>query len=174
MSTIGIDPGLSGAIALLDEHGGAVWVVDMPTVTIRDRREIDGNAVAIRLATAPLSALVCVERVPDFMRGDNGHPLQVARLHSAAGFVRGIAVGCGLKVRELTPTQWRAVVMPSMKTARSLARRMGVTVKDESLAAARRLFPAMELHLERHDGRAEALLIARAGWLLGRDERRVA
>ena len=173
MTTVGIDPGLDGAIAILDANGAAEFVVDMPTVTIRDRREIDGSAVAGYISAVPLSTLVCIERVPDFMRGDHGHPLQVARLHAAAGLVRGIAIGCGLRVRGLTPTQWRALVMPTTKTRRDMARRMGITVKDESLAAARRLFPTMELNLAKHEGRAEALLIARAGWLLGCGEMRV-
>ena len=174
MNVLGIDPGLSGAIALLDERGDPAWCEDTPTVTVADRREIDAKAIAILLSSAPLGTVVVVERVPDFMRGDNTHPLQVARLHATAGLLRGVAVGCGFEVRDLTPQRWRALVMPATKTARGLARRMGVTVKDESLAAARRLFPTMELHLAKHDGRAEALLIARAGWLLWRGERRVA
>ncbi len=35
MPVIGIDPGLDGAVAVLDDDGSLVWVWDTPTVTIK-------------------------------------------------------------------------------------------------------------------------------------------
>jgi hypothetical protein len=167
MHTIGIDPGLSGAIALLDDSERVVWCEDMPVVMVGERREIDGNAVALLFLSAPPDTLVAIERVPDFMVGDQARSRQVARLHAAAGLLRGIAIGFALEVREMTPQQWRGLTMPTTAARRRTSRAAGVTTKQESLAAARRRFPTVDLHLEKHDGRAEALLIAVAGRYLG-------
>ncbi len=35
---LGIDPGLTGAVAVLDEHGGVVAVYDVPTLTLKASR----------------------------------------------------------------------------------------------------------------------------------------
>jgi hypothetical protein len=131
MNVLGIDPGLSGAIALLDERGDPAWCEDTPTVTVDGRREIDGKAVArLFLLAACYQPLVVIEDVPEFLPGDQQRSRQVARLHDSAGYVRGIAVGAGFEVRELTPLKWRAVVMPTTPARRSAARAASVTTKD--------------------------------------------
>ncbi len=146
MLTIGIDPGLSGAVALLDGDGLPELVADLPV--IRDGRLswIDGGALQSVLLEA-LHGRPCraaVERV-------SAMPAQGI----ASAFTFGVGFGSILSVLQtlhlpielITPTQW--------KTALGLSKD-----KRASLDKARLLFPTAELHLAKHDGRAEALLLA--------------
>ena len=146
MLTIGIDPGLSGAVALLDGDGLPVLVADLPV--IRDGRLswIDGGALQSVLLEA-LHGRPCraaVERV-------SAMPAQGI----ASAFTFGVGFGSILSVLQtlhlpielVTPAQW--------KTALGLSKD-----KRASLDKARLLFPTAELHLAKHDGRAEALLLA--------------
>ena len=146
MLTIGIDPGLSGAVALLDGDGLPELVADLPV--IRDGRLswIDGGALQSVLLEA-LHGRPCraaVERV-------SAMPAQGI----ASAFTFGVGFGSILSVLQtlhlpielVTPAQW--------KTALGLSKD-----KRASLDKARLLFPTAELHLAKHDGRAEALLLA--------------
>ena len=146
MLTLGIDPGLSGAAALLDSDGVPALVADLPVIRDRSLAWIDGAALQSMLLEAiqgrPCRAIV--ERV-------SGSPQQGV----ASAFTFGIGFGSilatiqtlHLPLELVTPAQW--------KTALGLGKD-----KRASLDNARLLFPTVELHLAKHDGRAEALLLA--------------
>lgn len=146
MLTLGIDPGLSGALALLDGDGIAEFVADLPVIRDKSLAWIDGGALQSMLLEAihgrPCRAFV--ERV-------SSSPQQGV----ASAFTFGIGFGAILATLQtlrlplelVTPAQW--------KLALGLAKD-----KRASLDKARLLFPTAELHLAKHDGRAEALLLA--------------
>ena len=146
MLTLGIDPGLSGGLALLDSDGMPELVADLPV--IRDGRLcwIDGAALQSTLLEA-LQGRPCravVERV-------SAMPAQGI----ASAFTFGVGFGSilatlqtlRLPIELITPAQW--------KTALGLGKDKRV-----SLDKARLLFPSADLRLAKHDGRAEALLLA--------------
>ena len=63
MKTWGIDPGLNGAIALLDSNGQSLHLFDMPTLAIKkEKREIAPILIADILLIEP-NTRVYVERV---------------------------------------------------------------------------------------------------------------
>ena len=146
MLTLGIDPGLSGALALLDGDGSPEFVADLPVIRDHKLAWIDGGALQSMLLEAidgrPCRAVV--ERV-------SSSPQQGV----ASAFTFGIGFGAILATLQtlrlplelVTPAQWK------------LALGLGKD-KRASLDKARLLFPSAELHLAKHDGRAEALLLA--------------
>lgn len=146
MLTLGIDPGLSGALALLDDDGVPELVADLPIIRDRSLAWIDGAALQSTLLDA-LRGRQCravVERVS-----------AMPRQGIASAFCFGVGLGSILATLQtlqigielVTPAVWkRALGLSSDKRA--------------SLDKARLLFPSADLRLAKHDGRAEALLLA--------------
>jgi crossover junction endodeoxyribonuclease RuvC len=137
---------LSGAIAVLSPSGELECVADLPV--IRDGRLawIDGGALqSFLIDTLPgRPARAIVERV-------SAMPQQGV----ASAFNFGVGFGSVLSILQarqigiefVTPTAWK--------------RAMGLSPdKAASLHKARLLYPAAELTLAKHHGRAEALLLA--------------
>ena len=63
---LGIDPGLSGALALLDVDG-SLEVVDMPTLQLK-KRVIDGTASSAHAKAMSERVLPLAEKAWDFAR----------------------------------------------------------------------------------------------------------
>lgn len=166
---IGIDPGISGAVAVALMSGRAFSVHDMPTVTTatksRKAREIDAAGLAALLRSMDLNAIdfVVVERMRSMPRRPAGHDggafhggLADFSLGDAKGVIRGVCAALGLSVQYVEPQRWK-------KHAGLLK-----ADKDASRCKALELWPSMAdmLKLKKHHGRAEALLIARFGALV--------
>jgi hypothetical protein len=159
---VGIDPGLSGACAVLDLHqGGAILhvtsVTPTPTLTVtvrsRTRREYDvpGMWRLLADAKAPLAttvALVVIEH-----QGPRPQEGVVSSFRTGFGFGlwRALAVAAELPVCMVTPQVWR--------------REYGLLHggKHGSLRCASEQFPSYPSALTRHDGAADATLIAAWG-----------
>lgn len=150
-TVIGIDPGLTGAIAVIGD--GRATVVDMPVIetsrTATVKRSVDAHALAEILA--PLRGEVWLERV-------NAFPGQgVASMFSLGqsfGVVLGVAAGLRLPVQLVNPADWKRHF--KLDKDKALAR-----------ALASRLYPEVSLARVKDHGRAEALLIARYGAMAG-------
>lgn len=149
MITIGIDPGLSGAIACVSDEG-VIALHDMPVMPYGRgayvKNAVDLTAVA-RLLSARGPAVVWLERVGS-MPGQG-----VASMFSLGMSyygVAGVAIGLGIPVNLVMPADWKG----DMGLGRD---------KGESLALARKLHPNLDLSRKKDHGRAEALLIARYG-----------
>lgn len=152
MRTLAIDPGLSGAVGLL-ENGVFVAVEDMPIVAKgfgSVKSEVNATALRAllaRMAPAGEHCAAAVERV-------NAMPGQgvssVFSLGDSFGVARAIAAGLGLELHYVSPVTWK--------------KHFGLSSdKEQSRALASRLFPDAPLNLKKHADRAEALLMAR--WL---------
>ena len=146
MLTLGVDPGLSGAVALLDADGAVELLADLPVIRDRSLAWVDGGALQSMLLGAirgrPCRAVV--ERV-------SAMPKQGI----ASAFTFGVGLGSILGVLQ-------ALHLPlELVTAASWKRGLGLSSdKRASLHKARLLFPSADLGLAKHDGRAEALLLA--------------
>ena len=147
--TVGIDPGVSGAIATLDQSG-AIEVHDMPVAIVgkaRKRREVLEGQLADILRRYP-GAVCWIEQVGAMP----GQGVSSMFLFGACyGICRGVAAGLGLRVELVTPQAWK--------------RYHGLlgTDKDAARAVASRLFPGASLARMKDGGRADALLIAEYG-----------
>lgn len=154
---LGIDPGLTGAWAMLEEDGSLLAVEDLPV--IRDGRLawIDADALFSRLLEVrdcrPVRAIV--ERVHAMPR--NG---------SQAAFSQGCTLGSILAALQLVRARIELVQPQVWKRALGLIGDKALSDVDRkraSLDKARLLFPDAPLDRQRDHGRAEALLIAHHG-----------
>lgn len=154
MIVIGIDPGLTGAIALIQD-GKYLDLMDMPTIA-------KGGSGKVKYEVSPVA-------ITQFLRAkvpvDSGAAAIIERVNSMPGqgaatvFSLGDSFGCaraviacfGLPYRDVTPQVWKKHFSLS-------------TDKEQSRALASKLFPEAELHLKRFHDRAEALLMARYLW----------
>lgn len=152
MITIGIDPGLSGAIGVLRD-GVYVAVLDMPTVVKGSgvvKNEVDPAGLAALLrqhAPAEEAVAVALERV-NAMPGQGSS--SVFSFGDSFGCARAVVATCRLELTYMTPAQWKKHF--KLTSDKELCRALAV-----------RMFPEAPLNLKKHADRAEALLMAR--WL---------
>lgn len=147
MRVVSVDPGCTGALALL-ENGALVDVVDMPVLSVRrgktDKNEVDGWALA-ELVRKWVPAVGVVEQVG----GMTGQSASAAfNFGRAAGAVEYTLVALSVRLVRVAPITWK--------------KRLGIRGgKDDSRTAALRLWPAMAEKFKRKkdDGRAESALI---------------
>lgn len=150
---LGIDPGLSGALALLTSLG-VLRCTDMPTLEIerggKAKRAIDTAALAAMVRTSAPSHAV-IERVGAMPGQGVSSMFQFGR---NVGQIEGVIATLGVPVSYVAPQTWR--------------RAMSVPAgKDGSRLRASELLPAYaeQWRRKRDDGRAEAALIALWGLL---------
>lgn len=144
--TIGIDPGLSGAIAILNADGVIETVRDLPVIRDAKLAWIDGSELQsiIMAALHGRTAVAVIERVSSMPAQGIASAFQFG---VGFGSILGVIQARHIRIELVTPAVWK--------------RALGLSKdKDASLHKARLLFPTAELHLAKHDGRAEALLIA--------------
>lgn len=155
MITIGIDPGLSGAIGFLQD-GRFVAVESMPTVakgsgTVKNEVSPAGVLGILRGCTPAADAVAAViERVN--ARPGEGVASSFS-LGDSFGVVRGVVAVARVETHYVTPAQWKKHFKLTSD-------------KEFSRALAVRLFPeaATLLRFKKDADRAEALLLARWLW----------
>ena len=152
MIVVGIDPGLSGAVAFYDTVEGAVEIVDMPTVELsrngKNKREVSAVLLSGILTKHKVDAAF-LERV-NAMAGQG--VTSVFSFGRSSGIVEGILAAYDIPTTLVTPQAWQKAV----------GQRAG---KDGSRERAMQLFPAQAELFQRKkdDGRSDAALIAYYG-----------
>lgn len=146
--TLGIDVGLNGAIALVQD-GELISVVDMPTVTL------DRNGKAKRQVSVPELVDIIKQFDPNeayvekvFAMAGQG-VTSVFSFGRSLGVVEGVLTTMKIKTTLMTPQTWQ--------------KGLGMTGgKDGSRARAMELFPEQTALFKRvkDDGRSDAALIA--------------
>lgn len=147
------DPGLQGAFALT--NGAQLFWRDMPLrktiVNRRERKVVDELGLeALLHRCRPIAEILLIEDV-------NGMPGQSGP--AAFNFGYGVGLICGMahclnyRVEKVHPSHWKAVM--KCPADKSLARQRASEVWPEHAGA---------WTLKKHDGRAEAALIAKYGW----------
>ena len=145
---VGIDPGLSGAIAFVDKKNAFVY--DMPLIKINGRWEVDPCKLAFLIGKYYYAINFAVLEDVSAMPGQG--VTSTFRFGYGAGVVFGCLKSKGLNVLRVKPAVW--------KSALGLSKN-----KRESIALALKLYPKTRSQLKRlkDDGRAEAILLARFG-----------
>ena len=154
MIIMGIDPGLSGAVALYDPGTGDLTIVDMPTVEVArgGQKKTDNSPQALsHQIAAGYATQAFLERV-GAMPGQG--VTSMFSFGRSVGIVEGILAALDVPVTIVTPQAWRKKVVV----------REG---KDGSRERAMQLFPrqAAMFARKKDDGRADAALIAYYGSL---------
>ena len=152
MRHIGIDPGLSGAIAIISDD--SLKVFDMPTMTVdrngKAKRQVSANELADLLSLYDgKDCHVYCERV-SAMAGQG--VTSVFSFGRSFGMIEGILATLKIPVTFVAPATW----------VKGVGRGPG---KDASRARAMELFPMQQEFFKRvkDDGRADAALIAHWG-----------
>lgn len=153
MITFGIDCGLTGAIAALDQRTGEVRVEDLPVMIHGAAKWIDAEEMLriVRELREGRPARAVVEQV---------HAMP--KLGVVAANSKGLTMGsllaalqiAGVSIEFVAPTTWKrdlGLLAPKASDREK---------KHASLCKARLLFPTAELTRAKDHGRAEALLIA--------------
>jgi crossover junction endodeoxyribonuclease RuvC len=151
MFIIGIDPGASGAVAILEKSGKLVHVFDMPSVELmaggKAKRRVNPEMLAAELKLyADQGATAVVEQV-GAMPGQGVSSMFA--FGESFGLAKGVLAGLRISTSTVTPSKWKKA--------------MGVNAgKDGSRAKAAQLWPSQagEFKRVKDDGRAEACLIA--------------
>lgn len=152
MIILGIDPGLSGALAIYNTSEGTVDIIDMPVLEIvrngKKKREVSAQALANQLVGRNITAAF-MERV-NAMSGQG--VTSVFSFGRSSGIVEGVLAAYDIPTTLVTPQAWQKAV----------GQRAG---KDGSRERAMQLFPAQAdlFHRKKDDGRSDAVLIAYYG-----------
>jgi len=164
MITVGIDPGLTGALAFVDSRSSVV-IEDMPTVSLPGKgmisRKVDGLALAMLLRRhipAGHCALVLLEEVGAMGGKNNAVQTQVS-LGRTLGAIEAVLEVLRLPPKMIKPQKWKAAYgLQHRKEGEKES-----AYKGRHLEAARTLYPTAPLKLAKHHNRAEALLLAHFG-----------
>lgn len=149
---LGIDPGKYGALALYDPETRAAEIADIPLVGPTGKQVIDEYALARWIdARSHRIGQVWLEQVSS--RPGEGH-VGAFSFGRTYGLIRGVCVANFLSIYNVTPATWKAALKVSKD-------------KDMARLSASAAFPRLAHNwpLKKHDGRAEALLIAHYGSL---------
>jgi crossover junction endodeoxyribonuclease RuvC len=154
MLFVGVDVGLTGAVAAIGASGQFIDVWDMPVEvgrTGKNRMCAKGlQGVMNQLSTYSLNQRFTVEQVAAMPKQGVS---SMFNFGDSFGVVRAVIALTDMPVEFVSPMSWK--------------KKMGCvgTDKDYALTLARQYYPAAPLHLKKHIGRADALLIARSAWL---------
>jgi hypothetical protein len=153
MGTIcGCDPGLSGALAWVDDEGYLIDAIDMPVVRVREKNKISASALASIMSRHPIDR-VTIEGVGAMPRMGTKGPAAMGTTSAfnfgyGAGLLEGVATGLGLPVEIIPAAVWK--------------RKAGVPAdKGAVLEMAQRQWLSDKFRRKKDDGRADAALLAR-------------
>lgn len=157
MIYIGIDPGLSGAVAVINTDDSATLhpqqVFDTPTVLV------EGEKTKRKYLTGAMASLLkpYKENSDVLVVLENVHSMPKQGVASSfcfgegKGMWEGIIAAYAMAVELVSPQRWKKEMMADQGKDKSAARFKAMA-----------LFPSLadQLKLVKHDGRAEALLMA--------------
>lgn len=152
---VGIDPGLSGALAIVEPVPAVVQVFDMPTLEINGRNRLD------------MHALLALLREWNMLHDIKGVLVEDVGAMPGQAFMFPFGFACGAAQMAVTAVQLPLRLVTPQKWKKHYGLRGGKENKDQSRLLASRLFPAHAAKWARKkdDGRAEAVLLANYGAL---------
>lgn len=148
MLILGIDPGATGAAALVNQStGNCLAMRDLtPSPQMNAMHLMDLGAKGV-----PEMVAVLEKAQPMPRQG----VVSVFGYGKTCGVIEGILACLNVRIHFVSPGKWKRDLGLIRAKTEDLS-----TFKRRSLDMARRLFPDQELHLQKHHNRAEALLIA--------------
>lgn len=152
---IGIDAGLTGALAVID-NGDYAGVEDLPTMAAGERlgsirTQINAAGLAELLRSRVDDRRDEVMVVLEGLAGYVNHKAAIFSMGNSFGCVRGVVATLGLPLVIVRPQDWKRHY--GLKRDKEQARRKAIE-----------LYPSAPLGLKKHHNRAEAILIARYAW----------
>lgn len=164
---IGIDPGLSGAYAVVTADGNGFDVQPLPVIGAGNRREIDARTLAdalLYLRTLSPIALAVVEEVA--ARPGQG-VVSMFTFGRGVGTIHGVLSALRVPIEVVKPQVWQRAILPSLApTVRKEDRK--AALKQNAIAYATKRYPSLKLRATAksktdHDGMADAICLAEFG-----------
>lgn len=163
MIYVGIDPGLNGAIAAVND-GGSVFVWDTPVLLMDGKRKHNVPQMAklmMQCYCSPEGALLVKSTSEILVVLESVHAMPHQGVSSSFSFGRGFGIwegiigAFGLPNEMPSPQRWKKEMLADQSKEG----------KDASRYKAIQLFPQLSDYLQRKkdDGRSEALLMAEYG-----------
>lgn len=169
MIVLGIDPGLSGACALLHGDSMVAEVFDTPTLEVvrngKRRREYQIatlcqeliERIGVYWSDVRTDGTTGVSSIYAYLESVNAFPGQgvtsMFSLGRGLGIWEGVLAALNIPYTKVLPQVWKRTMLGG-KTKQA---------KESSRLRAQQLFPSADLSRKRDHGRAEALLIAEWG-----------
>ena len=148
MHIMGIDPGFSGALAVLDDELKIEFVMDMPVIMVGKKRELNEAKLAEvfnRWRHKPM--MVGLEKSQTMPKQGI---VSTGRYMASYGFLRGLCVGNVIPYHLIRPQSWKKAMMPDMGKE-----------KGASIQKVTQIYPELSLTRVKDHGIADAVLIAR-------------
>ena len=157
MVYIGIDPGLDGSIAAITNED--LVIIDTPTVKVGNKRQMDAKAAAAILKSLRVPKgnrdWIVSKRPQVICALEKVHAVKGNGLVSTWSFAenygtwKGILAAFSIPHELVTPQAWKKLMLSG-----------GSKEKGASILRVQQLFPGADVHLKKHHGRADALLMA--------------
>lgn len=144
---IGIDPGISGAIAFFDNFGELVSVHDMPLKKEGSHNHINAHVLSLMIKRKVLVPQLAVAKVESVHSMPGQGVASTFKFGRSFGTILGVLGALGIEVELVTPQRW--------KKKHGLVKKE----KDASRILAAELFPLAPLDRKKDHGRADAILI---------------
>lgn len=145
---IGIDPGFTGAIAFLSDNNTLI-IKDLPIRFIMGKKQIDEKKFSELIKERAAFDNIEFAVVEDVWVMPKQGIVSAGRFMYNAGILLGVLAAYNFKILKTKPNVWKPA--------------LGLdSDKKKSLRLAKKVFPAYKdyFKLVKHDGRAEAALIA--------------
>lgn len=150
MMYLGIDPGFSGALAVLDENLEVIHYQDMPIIEVAKKRELDEpelRDILRRFSPYYINLTVGIEKSQTM---PNQGIVSSGRYMASYGFLRGLCVGMGLPYILIRPPTWKKAMLADMPKE-----------KGSSIQKVGQIYPNIKLTRKKDHGICDAILIAR-------------
>jgi hypothetical protein len=154
---VGIDPGIEGALVVIDRDGKLLQFLDVPTINTKPRREVLVSGIVsffhelVQHYGAENIFATLEKHTPRPGQGISGQ----CKLARICGQLEGVVAACGIAYQVTHPRTWSKVMRDVP----------GTDLKARSVIAASRRFPDLDLKRKKDHNRADAALIAEFGRL---------
>lgn len=140
---IGIDPGKTGAIAIIDNDKNCVLLQNWHNISF-----MTDIILGVKNRKSSSIFQVCIEKVNSYGQGRTS----AFTFGENYGMYQGILSALLIPYTFVTPQKWQKAIFDS---------KGGKNTKERSLNMARRLYPLVDLRYKKDHNKADALLIAR-------------
>ena len=146
---VGIDPGFTGALAVIERDSGPIQLYDMPILILGKKKELN-RPLLLELMYPWFrgSTIVAIERAQSMPKQGVRSVFNYAQGY---GILLGMLSAFAVPHFIVPPTEWKKKMLAGLPRG-----------KDTARFQAMNLFPSVaeQLNLKKHHGRAEALLLA--------------
>lgn len=156
---MGIDPGITGALAVVAKDSTVICIEDCPTIKVKGGRKVTDIyrlAKIMKEIKNKYKRLFAVIEEPVAMpnKGRKMGSVSMLSFGRNVGILEGIIATLGIDYITVHPSSWKRAIFNGKQTD-----------KDGAIELAKKLFPDTKkyLTLKSHHGRAEALLLSLYG-----------